>query len=309
MKLCRFALIGSMFMVVGAAWATPAASASTTSVVTVKVESTAGSPGDVQVQDASGDVIATCQGSSSPGTANCKVDVTTGEGILLVAQPTTPGTFTNWTGACSSVPGPICHESVTKDLKVVGHFAATPTAPSAAPTTTFVEGDATGCSGFDDGITVDGTGFPAATQVTLTDDGQQVVSSTTDDGGSAQLTYTANSEPGIYRTLVMSTSGSTATTDIYNEGSYCLAEENGQGTGTVSFELVATDLDAHGTGTIQFESKTPVKTKANASGTYTVTTPGYACKSGASKNLVIANVRGAGTPFSFDDVVTFDVTC
>jgi hypothetical protein len=107
----------------------------------------------------------------------------------------------------------------------------------------------------------------------------------------------------------MATSDSTATTDIYNEGSYCLDQENGQGTGTVSFEVVATDLDAHGTGTIQFAKKTPVKTKAKASGTFTVTTPAYACKSGASKNLVIKNVRGSGTAFSFEDTVTFAVTC
>jgi hypothetical protein len=309
MKLRRFAFVGSVFVVVGATWAAPVAAASTTSVVTVKVESTAGSPGDVQVQDSSGDVIATCQGSNSAGSETCKVDVTTGKGIVLVAQPVTPGTFVDWTGACRSVPGPICHESVTQNLKAVGHFTSTPTAPSAATTTTFVEGDATGCSGFDDGITVDGTGFPAMTSVTLTDDGQQVASGTTDDSGSAQLSYTANSEPGIYRTLVMATSGSTATTDIYSEGSYCLDEENGQGTGTVSFEIVATDLDAHGTGTIQFANKTQVKTKATGSGTYTVTTPSYACKSGATKNLVIRNIRGAGTPFSFADVVPFAVTC
>ncbi|MFZ0667893.1 MAG: hypothetical protein WAM97_19250, partial [Acidimicrobiales bacterium] len=87
-----------------------------------------------------------------------------------------------------------------------------------------------------------------------------LASRSTDDSGSAQLSCTANSEPGIYRTLVMATSGSSATTDIYNEGSYCLDEQNGTGTGTVSFEVVATDLDADGTGTIRFANNLSVQT-------------------------------------------------
>jgi hypothetical protein len=40
-----------------------------------------------------------------------------------------------------------------------------------------------------------------------------------------------------------------------------------------------------------------------------VTTPGYACKAGASKNLVIKDVRGVGTPFAFNGVTTFAVVC
>ena len=312
MKFRGFAFIGAAFMMVGATSAAPAASASTTSstsVVTVKVQSTVGNPGDIQVQDSSGNVLATCQGPTSPGTAKCMIDVTTGQGILLVAQPVTPGTFLDWTAACKSVPGPICHQSVTRNLKVVGNFQSTASTPSAATTTTFVEGDATGCSGFDDVVTVNGIGFPATTAVTLKDNGRQVASGTTDGSGAAQLSFTANSEPGIYRTLVMKASGSKATTDIYNEGSYCLDQVNGQGTGTVSFEVVATDLDANGAGTIQFASKPPVPTRANASGTYTVTTPGYSCTPGASKNLVLKNVRGGGSPFSFEDVVIFAITC
>ncbi len=312
MKFRGFAFIGAAFIVLGAIWAVPAVSASTpstTSVLTIKVKSTAANPGDIQVQDTSGNVLATCQGPSSPGTSKCKVDVTTGEGILLVAQPVTAGTFMHWTAACSSVPGPICHEAVTQNLTAVGHFTSTSSTPSAVTTTTFVEGDTTGCSGFNDGVTVNGTGFPATTSVTLSDDGLQVASGTTDGSGSAQLSFTANSESGIYRTLVMATSGSAATTDIYNEGSYCLDQQNGTGTGTVSFEVVATDLDANGSGTIRFANKPLLPTQANASGTYTVTTPGYSCPPGASKNLVIKNVRGSGSPFSFTDVVTFGVTC
>lgn len=141
-----------------------------TSVVTVEVSSRFANPGDVQVQDFI--------------SAN-----------VFAAQPLTAGAFRDWTAACSPAPGPICHRKVTKAVTVVGHFAAAQT-PSAATTTTYVEGDTSGCSGFSDVVTVDGTGFPAGTAVTLSDDGQQVASGATDSTGSAQLQYTANSEPG-----------------------------------------------------------------------------------------------------------------
>ena len=292
----------------GATAITAAAAATGTSVVTLEVSSPFANPGDVQVQDlTSGNVLATCQGSSSPGTATCAVDVPTGDGVLFVAQPLTAGAFKDWTAACGSTPGPICHRKVTKAVKVVGHFAAAHT-PSAVTTTTYVEGDTPGCSGFSDVVTVDGTGFPAETAVTLSDDGQQVASGMTDSSGSAQLQYTANSEPGIYRNLVMAAAGVSSSTDIYNEASYCL-NQNGAGSGTDSFEVIATDLDANSSGTIRFASNPAVPEPANAQGVSTVTTPAYACKAGAAKNLVITGVRGAGTSFSFKSVVTFAVVC
>lgn len=106
----------------------------------------------------------------------------------------------------------------------------------------------------------------------------------------------------------MAAAGASAATDIYNEASYCLYQ-NGTGSGTDSFEVVATDLDANSSGTIRFASHPPVPEPAIAEGVSMVTTPAYACKAGAAKNLVITGVRGAGTSSSFRSLVTFAVVC
>ncbi len=285
-------------------------SALTTTVLTVKVASPFPNPGDVQVQDTNGNVLATCQGSNTTATATCTVSVTSDTGIIVVAQPLTAGGFKNWTGnSCSVAPGPICHILLgTHAQEVIGHFGPTGPTPSAVPTTTFVEGDTAGCSGFSDVVTVNGTGFPSTTAVTLSDNGTQVASGTTDGSGFVQLTYTANTEPGIYRNLVMGAGGAIGTTDIFNEASFCLYQ-TGAGTGMDSFKVVATDLDASTTGSIQFIRHAPVPAPTNASGTYTVTTPSYNCKAGVSGNLVIKDIRGAGTRIAYHDGTTFSVAC
>ena len=296
----------------GAGGVVPAsAAASTTTVVTVEVSSPFANPGDVQVQDVNGNVLATCQGSASPGTATCTIGVPASSGILLIAQPANVGGFKDWTGKCGLAPGPICHIFVgSAAVSAVGHFGSSPPTPSAVPTTVSVFGNTAGCSGFSPPITVNGTGFPATTAVTLSDDGQQVASGTTDGSGFAQLSYTGNSEPGVYRNLVMGAGALTATTDIYNEGSFCLDEQNGTGTGTVSFQVVAADLDANtATGTIKFANNPPVPAPTNGTGAFTVTTPGFACRAGASRNLVIKDIRGAGTRSAYHGTTVFAITC
>jgi hypothetical protein len=210
----------------------------TTTVLTVEVASPFPRPGDVEVQDDSGNTLATCQGSNSAGTATCTVTVNTEKGVILVAQPLTPGEFKNWNGTtCWAAPGPVCHISIhVHSVKVVSHFGPSGPVPAAVPNVAFVEGDTAGCSGFNDVVTVNRTDFPAITPVALSDNGNQVASGSTDNQGFAQLTYTANSEPGVYRTLVMGAGGATATTDIFNEGSFCLYQ-SGTGTGTDSFQV------------------------------------------------------------------------
>jgi hypothetical protein len=307
----RLIVAGVAVAALGAVGVVPAGAATSTTVnLTVEVASPFANPGDVQVQDVNGNVLATCQGSSSPGTATCPIKVPANTGILVIAQPLTAGAFKDWTAACSSAPGPICHLKIgTHSQKVVGHFGSTPPTQSAVTTMPSVFGDTPGCSGFSPPVTVNGTKFPVATAVTLSDDGQQVASGTTDNNGFAQLSYTATSEHGVYRTLVMGAGGLTAATDIFNEGSFCLDQQNGIGTGTVSFQVVGADLDANSTGTVQFANNTPVKAPADASGAFTVTTPGYKCKAGASKNLVIKDVRGAGTPAAYQGKTVFAITC
>jgi hypothetical protein len=307
----RRLLVGGLAFSFGAATGVVPALAATakTVVVTVEVASPFPNPGDVQVQQTDGTVLATCQGSSSAGRATCQVSVAADKGILLVAQPLKAGGFKGWTARCSSAPGPICHIQVGKSAeKAVGHFGSAPPTPSAVTTTSSVFGNTPGCSGFSGPVTVNGTGFPSSTAVTLSDDGHQMASGSTDTNGFVQLSYTANSEPGVYRNLVMGAGGLTATTDIFNSGSFCYYQ-TGAGTGTDSFQVVGADLDANSTGTIQFANNPPVPAVADASGAYTVTTPSYACPAGATRNLVVKDVRGAGTPAAYHGTSTFAVVC
>jgi hypothetical protein len=279
-----------------------------TRIVALQVDSTFAKPGSVQVQDVGGTVLATCKGKKSPGSVTCIVHVPYAKSVVFVAKPNVAGEFKKWTAACGSAPGPVCALRVTSNVHVVSNFGAPTHAPYAVPTLNAVDGDTTGCTGTSDSQKVFGAALPGSASVTLKDDGHLVASGTTTVSGKATLSYTATSEPGIYRKLVMKALGKSATTDVYNVGSVC-SYWNGIGTGTVSFKVVGSDFDATSKVGVTFGSHSAVGAATDASGAFTVTTPNYACTAGATKNLLISAKRGVGSKFARPFTYTFVVTC
>lgn len=279
-----------------------------TKAVTVQMTSIAGRRGRVTVQDVSGTVLGTCSGPWKKKTATCVVKVPVSATAVFVAQPLKGAGFQGWTAACGRVPGPVCALFISSKTKVIAQFGRPSSKASAVPTLNAVEGDTSGCSGYLDSETVNGTGFKANTAVSLKDDGHTVAAGTTTNTGSAKLSYTTSSEPGIYRKLVMTAGSTTAKTDIYNAGSVC-SYWNGIGTGTVSFKVVGSDFDAASTVTVRFGASTAVPATADATGAFTVTTPQYACTAGTTMSLDISAIRGAHTHFSRTFNYVFAVVC
>jgi hypothetical protein len=281
---------------------------SSTNTVTVKVSSTVAHPGKVVIQDDSGTVLATCNGPKAKGTTSCVVHLPSSKTAVFVARPAKGASFKSWAGACGSVPGPVCALFISAKTRVLIQFIKASSRTSAVPTLNAVEGDTAGCSGYLDTQTVNAAGFAANTPVTLKDDGHLVASGTTTNAGTAPLSYTTLSEPGIYRILTVTTGPSTAKTDVYNVGSVC-SYWNGIGTGTVNFKVEGTDFDAKSRVTIRFGSSTATLAKTDSTGAFTMTTPNYSCKAGNNVKLDISAIRGEGSRFSRKFDYAFAVVC
>lgn len=281
---------------------------SITKAITVQITSSVANPGDVVIQDVAGAKFATCVGPKKKGTLSCVVHVPSSKTAVFVAQSRKGAGFASWAGACGSVPGPVCAVFVLANTRVLVKFGAASSKATVAPTLDTVEGDTPSCSGYLDAQTVNAAGFAANTPVTLKDDGHLVASGTTSGTGTAQLSYTTLSEPGIYRILAATAGATTLKTDVYNAGSVC-SYWNGIGTGTVNFKVLGTDFDAKSKITIRFGKSTATFAKTGSTGAFTVNTPNYACKAGTMVNLDISAIRGAGTRFSRTFDYAFLVTC
>jgi hypothetical protein len=289
-----------------------AAIQTTSPVVTINVTASVANPGSVIVETTSGSTLGSCLGSSSPGTATCAIPVTANRGVLFYAQVNPGKAFNFWQGSkqCKAAPGPVCHVQVyTAGVTVTARYGLTGPGPIVTTSAPSVVGDTAMCTTpGSDTVTANGTGFPATTPVTLSDNGTQVASGTTDSSGFAQLTYTATSEPGLYRTLVMAAGAQTATTDVYAISEYC-AYPN-EASGHISFTVVVTDMDANvAQDTYKFGSHHKVLVPSDASGEGSASSPSYACPSGAVIPFVFTFKRGTGTPEAFHSTDQFTITC
>lgn len=285
--------------------------------VTVELTSAQPNPGDVKVSDLTGTTIyGTCAGLSMPGMATCSVPIPAKSDVLLVGQPSAGEQVTAWTKTCEGSPGPVCHiesggTGYSKKIVVtVGPATAgTPTVTTSQPS---LDGSAPNDCDPDQSVTVSGSGFPADTSVTLSDDGNVVASGTTDGNGKAQLTDgPGGSEPGIYRTLAMSAGGKSATTDVFNAAYVCLAiSTTPHPTGTISATVDASGLDANSNDVaIRFKGNQLTPIDANSTGAGTATTPYYTCKLGKTYTAHVSGTRGIGTEQQYTFVYAFMATC
>jgi hypothetical protein len=280
--------------------------------MTVKVTATIANPGSVILETNGGTIISSCLGASTPGTATCSIPVAPNSGVLLYAQANPGKAFNVWQGTaqCKAAPGPVCHVEVyTAGVTVTARYGVIGAGPIVTTTKPAVVGDTAACvTTGSDTVTANGTGFPATTPITLSDNGHQVASGTTDSSGFAQLIYTATSEAAVYRTLVMGAGAQTATTDVFAISEFCQYQTVANG--KISLNVVITDMDAHRTQDFyKFGTHPKIGVSANASGVGSAASPAYACAPGTVTPFVLTGKRGTGTPAAFHFTNGYNITC
>lgn len=304
-----------LLLAVAFALQVPAARAASTVTLKVKITTDNASKNDsVLLTDTLGNTLATCQSSGSLATT-CKIQVSMQKGVVVSAQPDQGEAFQSFSGAnCQYAPGPVCHVQMqTVNKTVTVQFVAATSGPIVTTASPVSLGHSPACAFGDGTVTVNGSGFAANSPATLSDDGTQVASGSTDDSGFAQLSYTASSEPGIYRQLTMSVDSQSVTTDVYNGGTFCWSV-TGTGSGTITLTVAENDLDASKVEThFQFGSNTPVPLKfgsaSNAQAGIGQGHATYACPSGQSASFVLYGKRGVNTPSVYSYSATISFTC
>jgi hypothetical protein len=157
-------------------------------------------------------------------------------------------------------------------------------------------------------VSVTGAAFPINSAATLTDDGNQVASGSTDAMGAVTLSYTAASEAGLYRTLTVTVGTKSATTDMENNALFCLAQQTNAN--FITLTLTATGLDAGSANVfIRFGSQPSVAIHADANGAGTVTTPSYPCTAGHRAKADLYGHRGAAGPQNYKFFAVISLTC
>ncbi len=297
--------------------------AASTATLTVHVEDVQmGKANAVQVTSIGGTLLDTCQASTtSSHSTTCTFQVPVETGFLIVAQPA-PGealkAFSDNT--CGSAPGPVCHLMVyTANKQVIAQFERAIPGPTAIAVSPFVDGDSPVCTFGNDTVTVNGGGFQQNSAATLSDDGNTVSSGMTDSNGLVSLNYTAKSEPGIYRTLVVNVAGKTAHTDIYNSAVFCWTSYNTNGSGSIQFiKIAANDLDANKVENyIQFAGNPKLALTFTETGTAGASAgyaslsslPKYACPPNTTQTLQIFFDRGRGTPAHYTYTANAPIPC
>lgn len=305
----------SLLLVVGGgavAWPS-AAGADTSASVTITINSKQAGPGTVEVTNNVGDVYATCTDAQSHGGTTCTVSVPANSGVLLIAQPSQGEQVEKWTGPCNGTPGDVCHvqsgaagttTSVSVKLSQMASGAA-----AVALSSPEMAGSAPNNCTPSESVTASGTGFPANTAATLSDDENVVASGSTDSQGNVSLTDGPGAgEPGIYRVLTLDAGGVTASNDVFNSGIFCVAQFTAGG--TISVRVDASGLDANSSSTsITFPGQSPVPVVADSTGSGSSTTPYYPCTPGNQYGVVFTGTRGAGTHQAYTFSATFNVSC
>jgi len=304
-----------LLLAVAFALQVPAARAASTVTLKVQIATDNASKNDtVLLTDTLGNTLATCQSAGSQ-TKTCKVQVSMQKGVVLSAQPDLGEAFQSFSGAnCQYAPGPVCHvQMYASNRTVTVQFGAATAGPIVTTTSPVALGQSSACTYGNGTVTVNGSGFAANSPATLSDDGTQVASGSTDGSGFAQLSYNASSEPGVYRQLTMSVAGQSVSTDVYNGGTFCWSV-TGTGSGTITITVAENDLDANKVEThFQFGSNTPVPLKfggaANAQAGIGQGHASYACPSGQAASFVLYGKRGVNTPSAYSYSITVSFTC
>ena len=291
-----------------------AAGADTPSSVAITISSKQASPGSVEVTNGSGSsVYGTCTAAQNHGGVTCTFPVPANSGVLLIAQPSPGEQVDKWTGPCSGTPGDICHVQSgaggTTTSLAVKLSPAAPGAPDIAVSNPEVAGSGpNGCTP-NESVTANGSGFPADTAATLSDDGNVVASGSTDSSGSVSLTDGPGAgEPGIYRVLTLQAGAVAASTDVYNSGYFCVTQFP---TGSsIAIRVDASGLDANSSSTsITFPGQAPVTVVADSTGSGSGTTPYYPCTAGSQYDVAFTGTRGAGSHQAYTFSTTLNVTC
>lgn len=291
-----------------------AAGADTPASVSITINSKQASPGAVEVTDNVGSSIyGTCTGAQSHGGVSCNISVPADSGVLLIAQPSAGEQIEKWTGPCTGTPGDVCHVQSgaggTTTSLAVKLSPQAPGAPAISLSNPEMAGSGpNGCSP-NESVTASGSGFPANTAATLSDDGNVVASGSTDSNGNVSLTDGPSAgEPGIYRVLTLDVGGIAESNDVYNSGFFCVTQLTTGG--TIAVRVDASGLDPNSSSTsITFPGQAPVLIVADSTGSGSGMTPYYPCTPGNSYGVTFTGTRGAGSHQDYTFSATLNVTC
>jgi hypothetical protein len=291
-----------------------AAGADTSAFLTITINAKQASPGAVEVTNNVGSsVYGTCTDAQTHGGVSCNISVPANSGVLLIAQVSSGEQVEKWTGPCTGTPGDVCHvqsgtaattTSVTAKLSQLA-----PGTPEISFSNPEIAGSGpNGCTP-GESVIASGSGFPAGTAATLTDDGNVVASGTTDTFGNVSLTDGPGAgEPGIYRVLTLDVGGVTESNDVYNSGFFCVTQFTTGG--TIAVRVDASGLDANSSSSsITFPGQTPVPVVADSSGSGSGMTPFYPCTPGSEYGVAFTGTRGAGSHQAYTFSTTINVTC
>ncbi len=311
------------FTISGLAFAAP----STVNFSLTVADLNAGKANATALETTGGTSLGSCQNLSSTALyKTCTISVPVNTGILAVAQPA-PGE--SWKlsvgGGCLNATGPVCHIQVgTSNVSLLEGFG-TATSRASISALTYKPGTsglpiALGQSptlspyNFDKyPLTVNGSGFPANSPATLSDNGKLVATGSSDPNGVVSFTYQPQSESQLYRKLVVGVAGQTATTDVYNSLIYYEVQSTPTA-GTATFTITETDMDSTVDNYFQFNNNAPVPvsfTNGNASQGYAqIVTPNYVCQPGTNNTFTLYGTRGDGTTGKFTYSIPFTgVSC
>lgn len=291
-----------------------AAGADTPASVAITINSKQASPGAVEVTNSSGNsVYGTCTATQAHGGVTCTFPVPPNSGVLLIAEPSPGEQVEKWTGPCSGTPGEVCHVQSgaggTTTSLAVKFSPAAPGAPEISLSNPEIAGSGPNSCVPDESVTANGSGFPANTAASLSDDGNVVASGSTDSSGNVALTDGPSAgEPGIYRVLTLQAGGVTASTDVYNSGFFCVTQFP---TGSsIAVRVDASGLDANSSSTtITFPGQAPVAVVADSTGSGSGMTPYYPCTTGSQFDVAFTGTRGAGSHQAYTFSTTLTVTC
>lgn len=320
-------IFGAFVAPLAFAEAAVAAPAATTVNFSVTVgDISAGKQNAVELETTGGSFIGSCLDTSPTAiTQTCSIPVPVNTGVLAIAQPA-PGEA--WKlfvgGGCLNAPGPVCHVQVgTKNVNLFAGFGPAVHGPSISALTykpgtsglPIALGQSPTLSPYNFDkypITINGSGFPANAPATLSDNGQLVATGTSDPNGVVSFTYYPQSEPQLYRKLVVGVSGQTASTDVYNSLIYYELQSTSN-PGTIMFKINETDMDSTVDNYVQFNNNAPAPVTfgdgSAAQGYAQIITPTYACTPGSTNTLTIYGTRGKGTTGVFKYGVPISIGC
>lgn len=278
----------------------------------IEVSSAQANAGTVEVTNNRGTTTyGTCKAPAVAGKETCTIEVAPKVGVVLISHPAAGEATGAWSGSCKGTPGDVCHyqAGASGSTKTIAVTLVPGTTPVLTTSPHYAEGKAGACGSSVPSVSATGTGFPANTAVTLSDDGVEVASGMTNATGEATLSYTPSlvGEPGVYRILTMSGGGKSASNDVFNVAVLCPGQASPEPE-KLTVTLEAADLDANSSNTIITVKGVKTTINANANGVGSATTPAFACPKGKTVPYTVSGTRGTGSgKYTFSLKIT--VTC